>query len=376
MNEIILGVKVGIRESSKRPGLLEARLTWGGKRKSFYDRSREGLLTKVKQYLEQSQAIKEVAVRADLLDDLGYWVATNLGPHYAAIPNKNTRVKGLWAVGVVSKAATGTSIRSLTLAQTQSVWARVRATTESAHTQRTLLGVFSRSLRLLQREGKIPYNFAEELSRPKLPKRKHVPSPADVMKVLLMFKDDYLGPKLFLEFVLGLCDEEACNARLEDFDGESLFVRGTKTAYRERSIALPPEIAGILAGYARNRRRYFVENTRGNPVCPGSTRDLKLRFEKAGVKWCGNHGLRHAFGAIETAVGCPPSIRLAILGQSLTGLVQHMYVHPDQEEMRVWLAKWAKFLNLCLVPEWGTTGVQSLLVTPKKEKTGSKFGGA
>lgn len=372
MNEIILGVKVGIRESSKRPGLLEARLTWGGKRKSFYDRSREGLRAKVKQYLEQAQAIKEVAVRADLLDDLGYWIATNLGPHYAANPNKNTRVKGLWAVGVVSKAATGTSIRSLTLAQTQSVWARVKATTESAHTQRTLLGVLFKSLRLLHREGKIPYNFAEELTRPKLTKRKHVPSPEEAMKVLLMFRDDFLGPKLFLEFVLGLCDEEACNARLEDFDGESLFVRGTKTAYRERTIYLPPEIATVLAGYAKARRRYFVENTKGNPVCAGSTRDMKLRFAKAGVTWCGNHGLRHGFGAIETAVGCPPSIRLAILGQSLKGLVQHQYVHPGPAEMRDWLSKWAEFLNLCLVPEWGTTGVQSLLLPPKKEKTASK----
>lgn len=357
------GVRAGVRPHPKRPGLWELRLTWEKRQKSFYGDSPHSAIEAAAEYVRTRRALGQVRVQEELLDDLGYWIAVNLTPLYAAKDNRNTREKGLWAVGVVSRAANGTRVEGLTLAKTAEVWAKVKKAHPVPNTQRTLFQYLSKALRLLAREGKVKYNFCEELDRPAPTKRKDVPRPEQALALWLAYRDDHLGPKIFLEFVLGLSDDEANSVLVEDVGESSLLVRGTKTDHRERTVHLPARISQILKAYARRRRRYLVENTKGNPVCSGSTRDMKLRFERHGLAWCGNHGLRHAFATgVEAYCGCPPSVRMAVMGQETTQAVQQTYVHPTPGNQVKWLQVWSDFLGLerdeCLPFASGTTWVR------------------
>ena|GEM_PF-6620944 len=341
----IEGYKVSLRLHPVK-NLVEARLTYNKKRKSYYGKTVAEAHDKAKAFIETITKTTTVQIDADLRSFFAIWIASTVGADYSNSPVKNTRVTAEWGIGEIIDAAGNIRIEGIQLSDAKAMWGRITNKFPNTNTQRTIYRYFYKAFRILHREGHTRFNFAEEIDRPKSKKREYVPTIEQSMKLWLINRDDRLGVKIFLQFVLGVCDEEACTMTIEQLGGGELLVHGTKNDYRDRTIYIPERIEEILSAYADGKKRFMIENTRGNPVCAGSTRDIKVRYQWADVPYAANHGLRHAFGAIETEVGCPPSIRMAILGQSLEGLVQGIYVHPTPANMRDWLQKWSDYLGL------------------------------
>ena len=86
---------------------------------------------------------------------------------------------------------------------------------------------------------------------------------------------------------------------------------------------------------------YFIETSRNNPYRSNSSRDLQALATRHKLTYFSNHAYRHAFATGLEELGCPPTVRLTLMGQSTKGIVQHLYVHPSQAILRDWLEKWA-----------------------------------
>lgn len=358
----ILGVKVGLRPRTKRAG-WECRFSWNGKQRTCSGLSEAEAIKRTTEYLQAAQGEAEKLANVALLDDLGYWLAANLGPLFSQRENENTRVKNMWALGRVAGPCNGLKISQLSAADVSVAWSRIRRENPNPNTQRTLYAVLRMGLDRLTRARRIGWNFMEDIPRPVAPARTNLITAAEGFALWhrLHIEGDYHAPKVFLCLVLGLREEEASEARIEDLTEESLFVRGTKTANAERTIHLSTRISRVLAGYASTSRRWICETPDGKPLPTGSTVAINRRYRLHGLKVTGWHCLRHAFGEIESGAGAAPSIRMAILGQS-TKSIQGLYVHPTPANMRESLEKWEGYLEASvterLPAELGTAWVQ------------------
>ena len=337
--------------------------TQGEPLKSFYGKTFEQAEAKAREYMATWSSIKRDQLSAEASASFGIFLASNIAPLYADSP-KNTRDQATWCLSILIDVFGRHKTRELTLADVLAGWAKIKTAHPNANTRRTIRRYLFRALRLAHKSGLVPYNFAEDISQPQAPSHLKVATPEQWAKLWGYYRNHSLwGPKFFLGFVLGLRDEEQ-NALTADMVGEDLLmVPGTKTASAERTIYLSPRIAEILKAYARGGR-FVVRHSENGRVKNTINRDLKLAYERAEVPYCGNHGLRHGFGAIETSLGCPRSIYKAIVGHAKADVSDH-YIHPTPENMREWLGKWEAFLALerpeCLPSVSGTPVVQ-----PKK----------
>lgn len=348
---MIEGTTVTVRPHPAR-NLWEARLTHAGQRKSFYGSSSDLALTKAKAYLQSLKGLEQVALDAQAKASFGVFVATELGPIYAAKRNRNTREQGAWGLRVVIQHFGHLSIPTLTVGQVVTQWGQVCKAYPEPGTQRTILKFLGRTCRMLTRSGQIPYDYSIEIERPELTKRISVPTPEQAVKFLRAISGDRLEPKVFIELLLGLRDEEANALELVDLQGNELHVPGTKTGNAPRTIYLPTPLADALREYGKGKRQFFIEtaSVKGkkgqNRYASNSSRDLKVLAARHGLPYWSNHAYRHCMATGLELLGCPPTVRLAILGQSTKGVVQHLYVHPTPEAQREWLAKWADRLGV------------------------------
>ena len=92
------------------------------------------------------------------------------------------------------------------------------------------------------------------------------------------------------------------------------------------------------------------------------TRDLRPLYAASGVPYAAQHGLRHAFATGAELLGMPRSVRMAIMGQSVTHEIGDLYVHPTPVNVRDWLTKWENSLGLEGQISWGTRGVNEIRV--------------
>lgn len=347
----IEGTPVTLRPHPAR-NLWEARLTHAGQRKSFYGSTSEQALTKARSYLQSLKGLEQVALDAQAKASFGVFIATELGPVYAAKRNQNTREQGAWGLKVLIEHFGHLPIPTLTVGQIVTHWGHVCEAYPKAGTQRTILKFLGRACRMLTRAGRIPYDYSVEIERPEITKRVSVPTPEQAVKFVRAIKGDRLEPKVFLELLLGLRDEEANALELSHLQGDELHVPGTKSDNAPRTIYLPAPIADALREYGQGKRKYFVETSSvkgkkgGNRYASNSSRDLKVLADRHGLPYFSNHSYRHCMATGLELLGCPPTVRLAILGQSTKGVVQHLYVHPTPEAQREWLGKWADRLGL------------------------------
>lgn len=359
MRHNINGVQVSIRLHPKR-NLYEARLTHAGQRKSFYAPSQQEAYRKAKSYLQGGADLRELAESEALAKSVGVFVALDVAPAYAAKANKNTKDKSIWALEQVIAFFGHFTPEQITLGQVQTAWNQLAAKYPNANTQRTLLIYVSRTFKLLARQGRIPYNFAEEIDRPDPTKSAAPPTIAEATEFLKAIAGDRLEPKLFLEYILALRDEEANHLQLSHLSADNVLkVPGTKTDNAPRVLTLPSCIADKLREFSKGKHKYFVETSRGKRYNSNPTRDFRILADRAGTAYHSNHAYRRAFATGLEELGCPPTIRLTIMGQSTKSAVQHLYVHPSQAIMLEWLEKWAFSTGYFETSRNGVRGVQS-----------------
>ena len=61
-------------------------------------------------------------------------------------------------------------------------------------------------------------------------------------------------------------------------------------------------------------------------------------------------------------MGMPRSVRMAIMGQSVTHEIGDLYVHPTPVNVRDWLTKWENSIGLTDDISWGKRGVKEIRV--------------
>ncbi|MCE9558298.1 MAG: hypothetical protein K8R88_05050 [Armatimonadetes bacterium] len=361
------GISIRIRKHPKRD-LWEARLTLKKERKSVYGETYEQAEDNAKALIDATLDIETEQATKEASQTFAMFLADELGGLYSE-RCKNTRDQANWAINILIDELGEFKTRDLRLNHVSNAWRRIRAKYPKGGSQKVIRKYLSRALRLAVRYELLTWNYAEEIECTPVTKREYVPTVEDFRKLWLFHRDHHLwGPKFFLEGVLGVRDEEA-NAITADCIGENtLFVPGTKNFNAERTIALPERTKEILQTYAEGGRS-LIRNVYGESLRETQNRDLKRAYELAGVPYAANHGLRHFFGQIEAAIGCPRSIRLSVLGHSATGDVGDLYVHPTPENVRVWMTKWEDHLLLgdqnCLPMARGTRGVRSRKLIPK-----------
>ncbi len=351
---------IRVRKHPQRD-LHEARVLLNGKRLSFYGKTSEEAQNEAQEFLNSHSEAVQLQKVAAQPETFAIYLATELATLYAGSP-ANTRIQANWAIAILITHLGDYHTKELRLPHILTAWAEICRIYPRPQTQRTIRKYLHRALELACRYQLVMWNYAKELKLGKEKMTRRVASVDAWRKLWLHHRDHPLwGPKFFLQGVLGLRDEEANAITADHLLEDQLFVPGSKTASSERVIHLPPRIAEILRAYARDGR-FLVRNRYGRRVTATQNRDLKKAYDLAGVEYAANHGLRHMFGAVEAGLGCPRSIRMAILGQSVDNTIGDLYVHPTPENVRDWLQKWADFLQLddpeCLPQAWGTAGVQ------------------
>lgn len=341
--------------------LWETRLTIENKRKSFYGATPQEAENKAREFLAHSKTVNQVQHDASFRDSLAYVFSVEMFGIYQLKENVNTREKARWQLIVLNNHFGHLPVSTLELAQVLSCWKNVTQAYPKPGSQRTLLAMLGKTMKHLTRSGKIPFNYAEDIPRPKLTKRDDstIPDNDTAMQFLSRIKGNRLEPKVFLEFVLGLCDEEANLLELSDLKGNALRVRGTKTDYRDRTIYLPDCLVFEMQRFGKGKRTYFIETANGNRYNSNPTRDLRTLAKQVDCPYFSNHCFRHAFATGMQAIGCPETVRMTIMGQSTKNSVQHLYVHPDPATILDWMTKRALALGYLETNVHQSPGVRS-----------------
>lgn len=332
-----------------KKNLWETRASIAGQRKSFYGKTSDQAEAKAREELElQRDAASLVSA-----ETLAGFIALEVAPLYAGKADK-TREQAEWAFGHIIDGLGHLRPSQLSVG----VVRRFMTGFEKDHEYWTVKGVrkhLYRTCRLLARYGRIAFNYVEEVQVEKEPRPKRVPTTAQAMSLYWLNEGEVAGPLIFFCFVLGMRRNEASALTIEHFDGKNLLhCPGTKNGNAPRDLLLSPGIAAIVKAYATRTKRYLAPNEDGGRIIHSTSRLAAHacgRAQLSGFDW---HSLRHAFGAIEEELGCPRSVRLALLGQS-TRSVPDLYQQGRPENCQHWLGQWEKFLGL--VPQMSTEGV-------------------
>lgn len=327
---------ISLRKRKDR-NLWEARVRLNGRWTSFYAQNSEAARQKAESAASES-ALPELITDATV----GGFIALQVMPLYVNRSDKQRKHAGLF-LRTINAAIGDIEPEKLTLAHCQSLmdaYAKTHAHGSCANLRKYLFKV----CRLLARNGRIRWNYAEDVRNPVRKAKPVVPTTTEAVWLLESLDGHHFESLVFLCFGLGLRREEACNVRVEDIGRGELLVRGTKTAGAARTIYLPKCIEDELVRLAARSKRFLVETVTSSQLTTNYALIAREMYDWACLPHYGYHKLRHAFGSIETELGCPRAVRLSIMGHS-TAKVEDRYQHADQGMMREWLERWWDFLN-------------------------------
>jgi integrase len=354
------GIRITGRVHAK--GKIEARWTFEKKRSSCYGETWETAVESAILRLKPLLAVREAEGQTRRSRLVIIWFASELSELYAD-SSPATREQAAWAIQTLCDCTpTDLSIDELTLGAVLGIWREACRRYAKPNTRRTIRKFLVRACGIWARTGTTPYDYTREIKAPAATRKEIVPTAEEALRLWLDHRDHYLGPLLFCEFVLGMRSSEARSITLDMLGEETLLVPGTKTKAAHRTLALSPGISEVLHEYASKQTRYLCANSQGGFLRDNITRDLRPLYAASDVPYAAQHGLRHAFATGAELLGMPRSVRMAIMGQSVTHEIGDLYVHPTPVNIRDWLTKWETSIGLEVQPLWGTSGVQEIRV--------------
>jgi integrase len=358
MERIYRGIKITGRIQTK--GKIEARWTFERKRGSCYGATWEEAVEKAILRLKPNLAARDAESLQRRSRSVIIWLAGELSQLYAD-RSPATREQAAWAIQTLCDCTPDALLLDdLTLGAVLGIWREACARYPKPNTRRTLRKFLVRACGLWARSGVTPYDYTREIKAPAATRKEIVPTADEAMRLWLAHREHYLGPLLFCEFVLGMRSSEARAITLDMLGEDTLLVPGTKTKAAHRTLALSPAISAVLHHYAAGQRRYLCGNSQGGFLRDNITRDLRPLYAASGVPYAAQHGLRHAFATGAELLGMPRSVRMAIMGQSVTHEIGDLYVHPTPVNVRDWLTIWENSLGLEAQNLWGTAGVPEI----------------
>lgn len=334
-------------------------MTIKGQRKSFYGSSPEKAKEKAQAYSGTLAKAEEHTADESAKQTFGYQAVASIMPLYA-LKKDRTKEAAVYALNHIVDYWGDIPAANLTQALTIERWNKFAIAYPNGYTQRRVRTYLRKAMTYLVREGTIRWNYADEIEASEVSKRSEIPSAFEAARFLQAIEGDRLEPKLWLEFMLGLADQEANSLEVADWNGSDLHVRGTKTVNRDGTIPIPRCMSKTLDRFAQGKKRYFVEAVPGHRYNSNPSRDFKTLAKRHGFKYFSNHAYRHAFASGLEELGCPPTIRMTLMRQSTKNSVQHLYVHPSPAILRDWLGKWNAHCSKCLQAS-GVQGVVRLL---------------
>jgi integrase len=325
-------------KARKRGNVWEARARIHGKQASFWGATEEEAIQQAK--AQQFRAGLTDLTRLSETISFEQFIVGQVVPLFASLSRDSINKAG-WAFERIARKLGRIPVRDLTpgiiLSFLASEVEDLNRNYWSVHAVRAHL---SRALTLASRMELIRYNYAEGWRNPCRPTRKIHAQPRDAMSWCLSLEGHWSEPWYFCCLALGCGRSEPLEITLDCIGEDSVFVPGTKNEYRERTVYPGEAIMARIRGYSWGKKRRLVE-------VPGSARRPSEDwhgFQERGMPT--PHSLRHTFGAIESTLGCPASVRMAIMGQSMTSNVSTNYVHPTPDAQEMWLTKWAALLGL------------------------------
>ena len=189
----------------------------------------------------------------------------------------------------------------------------------------------------------------------------------DAQKMLDAFREEEIGPIVFVTLYYGLRKSEALGLRWQavDFENNTISINhtvvggshivekdSTKTYYSERTYQLIPDVKDLLlklrdqqkdykqrlgSGYHNND--YIFKNPNGVPYRPDSlTRSFKRALERHGIPQMRYHDLRHSTASILVDKGWDINDIKEWLGHSDISTTANIYAHISHRR-KVSLAK-------------------------------------
>jgi integrase len=127
---------------------------------------------------------------------------------------------------------------------------------------------------------------------------------------------------------------EALSARWDDVYGETLQVRGTKSAAAKRSLPLPKEMIARLR--TLGTEGLLFKSQTGTALNPGILlkRHLRPACDKLGIKLGGLHDFRHTAVTQLLRSGYDVKVVSALAGHSSTRVTLDVYRQTNTEELR------------------------------------------
>jgi integrase len=123
---------------------------------------------------------------------------------------------------------------------------------------------------------------------------------------------------------------EALSARWDDVYGETLHVRGTKSAAAKRSLPLPKEMIARLR--TLGTEGLLFKSQTGTALNPGNL--LKRHLRPACDKLGGLHDFRHTAVTQLLRSGYDVKVVSALAGHSSTRVTLDVYRQTNTEELR------------------------------------------
>lgn len=188
------------------------------------------------------------------------------------------------------------------------------------------------------------------VSNPKLPQKKpqdvRIFSEKEMKKVWAASKGTPYELPILLASWLGLRQSEIKGLRFSDIQDGRLhiqraivkgtngpIVKGTKTISGDRYIKLPKPIAQLIAD-EYDRRLPKVNLT--DYICPMSASAIYENFiricEKAGVKPCRFHDLRHFAASEAHSLGVPDKYAMRRMGHATDNMLKTVYQHTMRDK--------------------------------------------
>jgi hypothetical protein len=348
----------------EKQDLWEARVRIEGKQKSFYGVTESEAETKAR--MAAQAFLPSINLGQSPL--VSEFVATQVAPLYLRCSPATQRV-AKWGLNVVIDGIGQIPCRDLTLGHVTSFLSAIDSRMKKGAVAAIRAYTF-RICRLMVREGWIRYNYVEEWRGKTQAAARLVPTVEEALTFIEATRHLPWGGLPLIGLMIGTGKGEAASITRDCLGDDRVLVPGTKNDYRRRVVYPGPSIMRELHRMAKESPgKWLVCGRDGTQFTTNWDRMIKDSRQAAWSKPFDWHSFRHAFGAIEHTLGCPRSIRMAYMGQSIKSLVGDLYVHPTPESQAYWGEKWASYLGLA---DRESTEYPQFVPSLGLEKRGSK----
>lgn len=204
------------------------------------------------------------------------------------------------------------------------------------------LTVLSNVLRYAHDRGWVEYNQASDIRS--LPKKKPIePWSQDEIDKCLAAAPDKIRQAIILALYTGQRRSDLIRMRWQDYDGEYIRVRQTKTGL-DMVIPVHKQLKEMLDTMPREKYSNFIlTNSRGEPWHGDWLRARIGRvLNSVGIYGKSIHGLRKSAAVFLAEAGCTPHQIMAITGHQSIRQVQHYTIAADRKRLaKEAIDKWA-----------------------------------